>query len=234
MNFTSIFFKRNSFWAIDFLATENLSVKGLSTLCIIFSFLMLIWICLSHCFQRLRDNIFFPLNWFFFSFAQALIFFDLSLSSPIPPQVLYVWLVLPGCAIENLWSLSLMPCSFSCSKQKREVDVFSIVLVSSVCLCFFSVVGYQERLVRTVFLGLWKLGFKGRWAIAPWATVDEPSFMGKLQEKGEIPSPASPPPIDAITNRSTYSSNAPFPSTQSLMQGRWNYSFLSLSLSIIS
>ena len=60
--------------------------------------------------------------------------------------------------------------------------------------------GYQERLVRIVFLGLWKLGFKGRWAIAPWAAVDEPLLMGKLQEKGEIPSPASPPPIEAITN----------------------------------
>ena len=87
--------------------------------------------------------------------------------------------------------------------------------------------------MRAVFLGLWKLGFKGRWAIAPWA-IDEPSLMGKLEEKGKIPSPASPPPIDAITSCSTYSSNAPVPSTQPLMQGRWNYPFLSLSFSIIS
>lgn len=91
---------------------------------------MLIWIHLSHCFQRLRDNIFFPLNWFFFSFAQSLIFFLVLSCSPASS----LWLVLPGCAIENLWGLSLMPCSFSCNKKKREVDVFSMVLASSACL----------------------------------------------------------------------------------------------------
>ena len=45
---------------------------------------MLIWIHLSHCFQRLRDNIFFPLNWFSFSFAQTLTFSPCPCPLPFP------------------------------------------------------------------------------------------------------------------------------------------------------
>lgn len=97
---------------------------------------------------------------------------------------------------ETLWGLRVMACSFYCSKQNRGVEVFSIVLVTSVCPCLCSVVGCQERGEGGVFWGVRdailcrELG-KCSLGCCLWAITHGGSWKGK--EK-------SPPPTGAITS----------------------------------
>lgn len=187
--------KRNSFLAIDFLATENLSVKGLSMYHL--SFLMLIWICLSPAFKGLGITFLSPQLIFLF-LCTSIDFFCLSLSSPFPPQF-FMRLVLPGCAVENLWSLSLMPCSFLAANRKRGWFILHGV-GSSVCLCFYSCCGISGKTGEDSLSGVMEARLQrqvGNCSLGCcwWAITHRKAAR---EERDSITS--SPPPIDAITN----------------------------------
>lgn len=113
--------------------------------------------------------------------------------SPSPPLLLMCNEFCPGLQFENLWGLSLMVCNFNGHKQNRGIEVFSKVLLTSLCPCLSSVSGCQERGVGRVYLGLWMPCFAGRWTSAPQAAVYDHDSWRQLQGKGAIPTPALHP-----------------------------------------